>query len=29
MREKQQGNDWDMMFMAWGLTNDPNDMDSI
>ena len=27
MREKQQGNDWDMMFMAWGLTNDPNDMD--
>lgn len=27
MREKQEGNDWDMMFMAWGLTNDPNDMD--
>lgn len=27
MREKQQGKDWDMMFMAWGLTNDPNDMD--
>lgn len=25
MREKQKGDDWDMMFMAWGLTNDPND----
>lgn len=27
MREKQKGDDWDMLFMAWGLTNDPNDMD--
>lgn len=27
MREKQKGTDWDMMFMAWGLTNDPNDQD--
>lgn len=25
MRQKQQGKDWDMMFMAWSLTEDPMD----
>jgi len=27
MRQKQKGGDWDMLFMAWGLVADPNDMD--
>lgn len=25
MRHKQEGGDWDMLFMAWGLTDDAND----
>ncbi|OOM81881.1 oligopeptide-binding protein AppA precursor [Clostridium puniceum] len=27
MRQKQKGGDWDMLFMAWSLIADPNDMD--
>lgn len=27
VRDKRNGKDWDMMFMAWSLTNDPNDVD--